>query len=89
VVNSSNGQAQVSLRPYDPNTVADLPVADWKAWLAENPITLYYALTEPIYHNLSAEELAQYAALHTNYPSTTIYNDVDAYMEVKYAAIGG
>lgn len=50
----------------------------------ENPITIYYLFAEPVYHDLSAEELAAYAALHTNYPNTTIFNDGGAGMEVKY-----
>lgn len=40
----------------------------------------------PVEMPLSAEELAQYAALHTNYPNTTIFNDAGADMEVSYAA---
>ena len=36
--------------------------------------------------DISAEKLAEYAAMYTNYPSTTVYNDADAGMEVKYVA---
>lgn len=43
-----------------------------------------YALTEPIETPLSAEELAQYAALHTNKPETIVYNDAAVDMEVSY-----
>lgn len=46
--------------------------------------TVLYVLPEPIYHSLTAEELAQFAELHTNYPNTTIYNGVGAGMEVTY-----
>lgn len=49
---------------------------------------LYCELKTPIEKPLSAEELAQYAALHTNYPNTTIYNDEGAGMEVKYTSGG-
>ena len=59
---------------------------EWKADVSENPITVLYILKSPIEHDLSAEELAQYAALHTNYPNTTIVNDVGADMKVKYVA---
>ena len=48
--------------------------------------TVLHELAEHIEHDLTAEELAQYAALHTNYPNTTIYNDGGAGMEVKYVA---
>lgn len=50
------------------------------------PITLNYEPETPIETPLSAEELAAYAALHTNYPNTTILNDGGAGMEVKYVA---
>lgn len=43
-------------------------------------------LKEPIETPLSETELAQYKALHTNYPTTTILNDSGAHMEVKYTA---
>lgn len=55
-------------------------------WLTENPTTTQYILATPIETALSAEELAAYAALHTNYPNTTVYNDGGAGMEVKYVA---
>lgn len=48
--------------------------------------TVLYALPDPIEHDLTAEELAQYAALHTNYPNTTIFNDGGADMGVQYVA---
>ena len=50
--------------------------------------TVLYPLATPIETPLSAEELAQYAALHTNYPNTTIFNDEGADMEVKYTSGG-
>ena len=61
-------------------------VAKFEAWLPENPLTVYIALTEPIEIPLTEEQLAQYATLHTNYPNTTIFNDGGAGMEVKYVA---
>ena len=48
--------------------------------------TVLYALPDPIEHDLTAEELAQYTALHANYPNTAIFNDGGADMEVKYVA---
>lgn len=66
-------------------------VDTFKAFLAEQyangtPLTVAYILATPIETPLSAEELAAYAALHTNYPSTTILNDGGAGMEVSYVA---
>jgi hypothetical protein len=71
------------------NRLATQDAAGVKAWLADNNINVLYQLITPIETPLSAEELAAYAALHTNYPSTTLYNDADSYMEVKYMAKGG
>ena len=51
-----------------------------------NGATVLYALAEPIVHNLTAEERAAYAALHTNYPNTTIVNDAGAWMTVQYTS---
>ena len=63
------------------------------AWVAEQdaagtPLITLVALDNDcvIETPLTAEELAQYAALHTNYPNTTIFNDGGAGMEVKYVA---
>lgn len=54
--------------------------------LNEMNITVMYILATPIETALPAEELAQYAALHTNKPNATIYNDAGAQMEVSYQA---
>ena len=51
-------------------TVPDLEVI----WLLETPIET----------DLTAEEIATYKALHTNEPTTTIMNDADAWMKVRY-----
>ena len=61
----------------------------FKTWLSEqyaggSPVTVRLALATPIETPLPAEELAQYAALHTNYPNTTVFNDSGAYMEIRY-----
>lgn len=53
---------------------------------AGEPAIAKYILDKPIKTALSAEEIAQYKALHTNYPNTTIYNDAGADMEVNYVA---
>ena len=67
-------------------------VATFKAKLAEiaangNPFTVYMAeYIEPIETALSADQLAAFASLHSNYPNTTVFNDRNAGMEVKYVA---
>lgn len=47
---------------------------------------ILYILPEPIETPLSAEGLAQYAALHTNKPNTTMMNDAGAGMKLAYVA---
>ena len=61
------------------------------AWLAktfseENPLIVWYPLTEPIETPLTDEEIAAYKALHTYKPNTTIYNSEGADMSVEYVA---
>ncbi|MBR4971921.1 MAG: hypothetical protein IKY59_03015 [Oscillospiraceae bacterium] len=51
-----------------------------------NPLIFLYVLAEPIETDLSVEELTAYAAIHTNKPNTTVYNDAGAYMEMTYVA---
>lgn len=53
---------------------------------AGTPVTIYYILATPIETPLAAEEIETYKALKTNYPNTTILNNVGAWMKVKYNA---
>lgn len=57
-------------------------VSKINAWLKNNPVTVRYVLAEPIETDLTSEQLESYKALHSNYPTTTILNDDNAYMEV-------
>ena len=62
-----------------------------KEFLAEQyakgtPVTIKYILTEEKHIPLSPDQLAAFAQLHSNYPNTTVFNDKDAGMEVKYVA---
>lgn len=61
-----------------------LNVNELNAWLAENPITVYYILADPVKTPLTSEELSAYQSLHTNYPTTTLISNVHA--EVQYNA---
>ena len=54
------------------------------AFFASNSVTFIAALYTPIETPIPENELAAYAALHTNKPNTTIYNDYGAYMDVGY-----
>lgn len=57
-----------------------------KAALANYPLTVNYILATPIETPLTAEEIAAFKTLRTNYPNTTILNDAGAWMSVKYNA---
>lgn len=66
-------------------------IAAFKAFLAAQygagiPVTVQYVLETPIETPLTAEELATYAALHTNKPDTTLTNDAGAEMALSYVA---
>lgn len=47
-------------------------------------VKIAYPLATPVETPLSAEEMEQYLALHTNNPNTTIFNDSGADMKVEY-----
>lgn len=63
----------------------------FQAWWREQATagktpTFMLALKTPIETPLSAEELAQYSALHTNKPNIFAYNDAGAGMKLAYVA---
>ena len=66
-------------------------VAAVREWLKDNPLTFLCQLITPIETDLPAEEIAAYKALHTYSPTTTVSNDADTEMEIKYKKypIGG
>lgn len=72
-----------SLNVYDDTLTT---IEEWRARLASSPMTVLYQLATPVETPLSAEEMAQYAALHTNKPNTTVYNDAGADMKLEYNA---
>lgn len=49
-------------------------------------LEMLYILAEPVETALTAEEIAAYKALCSNYPNTTVLNDAGAYMELQYNA---
>ena len=58
----------------------------FREWLSANPMTVVYPLATPIETALTAEELAAYASLRSNYPNTSVLNDGGAGMTVAYVA---
>lgn len=61
-------------------------IDEFKAWLKENPFELMYPLATPIEIPLTEEEIAYYKKLKTNYHNTTVMNDRNAHMAIKYNA---
>lgn len=57
-----------------------------KTYLRDNPITVVGLLKEPIVTELSAKQVQEVLALHTNKLSTTIWNDQNADMQITYVA---
>ena len=77
----SGGQDTSNLFIYDPE------YSDWDVLRTVcNDAVILYELAAPIETALSAEELATYAALHTNKPNTTVYNNAWAEMKLVYNA---
>jgi len=66
--------------------VGELTREEWVARMEELSPTVVAVLESPIETVLTAEELAAYAALRSNYPHTSIINDGGAEMSVKYVA---
>lgn len=64
----------------------NVDVVTWANFLAANPITVQYALTTPIVHDLTTEEVLAFKALHANKTDTVIQNGVGAHMEAVYSA---
>lgn len=64
-----------------------LTVVDWKSWLSENNITVYYPLATPTEESLSEELAEKLKALQTYYPQTNIFitsNQLDGYAIFNY-----
>lgn len=65
------------------NTLADKGLSNWKAHLAEHPLTVMTYLNTPIERNLTQEEIQAYKALKTYNGTTIVENDAECYMEVS------
>lgn len=65
------------------NTLADKGLSNWKAHLAEHPLTVMTYLDEPIERDLTPEEIQAYQNLVTYAGTTIVENDAECYMEVS------
>ena len=59
-------------------------VEAFNEWLSQNDVVVYYPFATPIETPLSSEQISAYKALHTYSPTTTVSNDADTEMEIKY-----
>lgn len=80
-INGRIGQANTSVYITLEGVTTETEV---KAYFAENETILYYILATPIETPLSADEIASYKALKSNYKVTSVMNNCDAFMEVGY-----
>lgn len=69
---------------YD-EAFATATIDEWKAHLADNPLTVIYVLNAPQEIELSATEMAELQKLQSYDGVTNIYNSEDAEMKVKVA----
>lgn len=66
------------------NTELAASMEEWRAWLAENPITVLHRLAVPEEVPLSEEDIDAFNSLHTHRQKTVISNDGFAHMEIEY-----
>jgi hypothetical protein len=83
-MNNNHAYQLVNKVIVNDNRFTDLSTAN--AILAAEKPEFICILAEPIETPLSAEELAAYRALHSNYPNTTVVNGDGAGMELSYVA---
>ena len=63
-----------------------LTLDEWKAQLAESPLTIQYVLAEPVEIPIDEAILSVFAEVHTNKPNTTITNTAGVWMSAEYVA---
>lgn len=69
---------------FRPPSAAVETVAQWKAWLSENPLTLWYETEVETFVPLSESEQEAMNALHTYRPTTVLSNQQDCEMVLTY-----
>ena len=58
----------------------------YKTFVDSNDVYIQYIRKDPIETSLTADELAAFKTLHSNYPNTVVLNDSGAHMMVEYNA---
>ena len=82
-VNTSGTNELLFLTPVSNGGISQ---SEWKATYPDLIVDVMLPLEEEVETLLSAEEIAQFKTLHTNYPTTDISNSEDAYMALEYNA---
>ena len=66
------------------NTDVAKTAEDWKAWLAQNSVSIIVKTKTEEFVPLSEEEQAMLQALKTYFPTTVIENDDDMFTQIEY-----
>lgn len=69
------------------NTLADKGLSNWKAHLAEHPLTVMTYLNTPIERNLTPEEIQAYKNLVTYARTTIVENNYNTWMKATYKSM--
>lgn len=77
------GQANVA---FDIDKTVAGTLDQWKAFVAQHPLTVQYILATPEVTPLPEVVLAGFGSLHTHKPCTVITNDAGAHMDAAYVA---
>lgn len=73
-----------SSKYFRPPSAAVETVEQWKAWLSENPLTLWYETEVETFVPLTTAEQEAMNALHTYRPTTVLSNDAGCEMSLTY-----
>jgi hypothetical protein len=77
---------QYYVNPVNMVLVGDIDETEEDMLEKYSALEMFYILETPVETALTAEEIEAYKVLRTNYPNTTIINNVGAYMELSYNA---
>lgn len=86
LMGANNYNIYAAMNRFYDSLLEDKGLANWKAFLAQNPMEIVTYITTPIETDLPPEVIEQYSHIHTYYPTTIISNDENAGMEVSYVA---
>ena len=80
----NNARIYYANNPFYDDSLEDKGLANWKAYLAENPMEVITYVTTPVETHLTPEEIAAYKSLRTYSGTTVVTNDSGAGMSLTY-----